>query len=152
MTAQIVSDRSLEIRRPMPHKMAGRALTALAFIGSALLAGSAAQGSVITGPVVNPANSHSYYLLSQNVWTASETEAVSLGGHLATINDAAENGFVYASFSHFGGVNRNLWIGLYDTDETVNSTNRAIRRTEFAWISGEPLASLDRHSLIHSDV
>lgn len=139
MTAQIVSDRSLGIRLPMPPNMAVRALTALAFIGSALFTGSAAQGSVIIGPVVNPTNGHSYYLLSLNNWTASQGEAVTLGGNLVTINDAAENAWVYSTFATYGGVDRNLWTGLYDTDQQVNSANRAQRRLEFAWISGEPV-------------
>lgn len=104
-----------------------------------LACGGTASGSVLTGPVVNPANGHRYYLTSQNGWTASESEAVGLGGHLATVNDAAEDAWIYSTFSHFGGVNRNLWIGLHDLDPAVNSTARATRRSEFGWVSGEPV-------------
>ena len=50
---------------------------------------------------------------------------MALGGNLVTINDAAENAWVYATF---GGLNRPLWIGL--TDQASEGT--------FVWISGEP--------------
>src|SRR5262245_19715924 len=50
--------------------------------------------SVAAGPIVNPANGHSYLLLSPSTWTAAEAESVSLGGSLATIDDAAENQWV----------------------------------------------------------
>jgi len=53
--------------------------------------GLSAHASILTGPVVNPANGHVYYLLSQNTWSNAEAEAVALGGHLATIRNAAED-------------------------------------------------------------
>ena len=40
---------------------------------------------ILLGPVTNPANGHSYYLLTQNTWTASEAEAVALGGFEVTL-------------------------------------------------------------------
>lgn len=85
-------------------------------------------GSVMAGPVVNPANGHSYYFLSPNTWTASESEAISLGGHLATINDDAEHAFLLSRFGSFGNVQRLLWIGL--NDSAVEG--------QFVWVSGEP--------------
>ena len=87
-----------------------------------------AQNFVLGGPVFNPDNGHSYYLLGAAPWTTSEAEAISLGGHLATINNAAEDAFVYANFSNFGGEIRNLWLGLNDA---------AITGT-YTWTSGEP--------------
>jgi hypothetical protein len=83
-------------------------------------------GTILMGPVVNPANNHVYYLLAPTTWTASQAQALTLGGHLVTINDAAENAWVYATF---GGLDRPLWLGL--TDHVVEGT--------FAWISGEPV-------------
>ena len=82
---------------------------------------------VLSGPVVNPANGHTYYLLSQGDWTSSEPQAVSLGGHLVTIDDPAENAWVFGTFSTFGGTARALWIG-YDDQASEGS---------FAWSSGE---------------
>jgi hypothetical protein len=85
-----------------------------------------AWSEVLTGPVTNVATGHIYYLLSQNTWPQSEAEAVELGGHLATIDDQAENDWVHSTFSMFGGQPRCLWIGY--------------RRTEmhgsFSWASG----------------
>ena len=97
---------------------------------SLLLATSNAQADILSGPLFNPVNHSTYYLLTTNTWTASQAEAITLGGNLATINDAAENAFIFSSFSTFGGVDRDLWIGFNDADvEGV-----------FTWISGEPVA------------
>lgn len=85
-----------------------------------------AEGAVMF-TAVNPANGHTYHLLEPTTWTASEAEAVVLGGHLATINDAAENEWVFTTFNSGGP--RSLWIGL--TDQVTEGT--------FEWISGEPV-------------
>jgi hypothetical protein len=105
-----------------PNKTA--ALIAVAALASGALTKPSA--GVITS-ATNPANGHLYYLLTNADWTASEAEAVSLGGHLVTINDAAENQWVFNTFGLFGGVQRNLWLGFNDT---------AVEGT-FVWVSGE---------------
>ena len=89
-----------------------------------LLTSSVVNAGVVGSPILNPANNHYYYLLSPATWSASQTEALSLGGNLVTINDAAENEWVYSTF---GGLNRALWIGLTDQDSEGT----------FSWISGE---------------
>ncbi|MHA3775569.1 DUF7453 family protein [Verrucomicrobiota bacterium sgz303538] len=83
----------------------------------------------IAGPITNPANGHQYYLLSESDWVTSENVAKNLSGHLVTINDAAENQWVFDTFSAFGGVNRSLWLGLND----------AATEGSFVWASGEPV-------------
>jgi hypothetical protein len=88
----------------------------------------AASAQVLAGPVANAANGHLYYLLAPDNWTNSEAAAVSLGGHLVTINSQAENAWVVSRFSTYGRVNRGLWIGL--TDQRSEGT--------FEWVSGEP--------------
>ncbi|HEX3725523.1 MAG TPA: lectin-like protein [Pirellulales bacterium] len=88
-----------------------------------------ASAGIIGGPIVNPANDHTYYLLDKTTWAASEAEAVALGGDLVTINDAAENAWVYAMFSIFDGIDRGLWIGLNDYAD----------KGTFSWVSGQPV-------------
>jgi hypothetical protein len=85
------------------------------------------HGGIVAGPLKNPTNNHFYYLLTQNTWTGSEAEAVAMGGHLASINDADEESWVYSTFSTYGGVNRILWIGLND----LRSAG------QWEWTSGE---------------
>jgi hypothetical protein len=82
---------------------------------------------ILAGPITNAANRHAYYLLSATNWPAAEAIAVSLGGHLVTINDAAENTWVFTNFSTFGGGDRALWTGL--TDQETEG--------DWRWISGD---------------
>lgn len=91
-----------------------------------------AHAGVISGPIVSPVNRHTYYLLSQNTWTASEAEAVTLGGHLATVRSLDENSWIFSQFSQFGGTDRGLWIGLND----------AAQEGTYVWASGEAVSYL----------
>ncbi len=86
------------------------------------------MGQVLLGPVVNPANRNLYYLLSQDRWGSSQARAQALGGNLVTVDDEAENKWIFDTFAHFGGVERALWIGFNDlAQEGI-----------FAWASGAP--------------
>jgi len=100
--------------------MASWVVVGAGVLGTAL---SARGASVAIGPVVNPANGHTYYLLTADTWTNSQAAAQGLGGSLVTINDAAENTFVFGQF----GTGRDLWIGF--NDAAVEGT--------FTWVSGE---------------
>ena len=105
-------------------------LKATSFVAAALALAPAAMATVQAGPFTNPANGHQYYLLNPATWTASQSEAVTLGGHLVTINDAAENDYLLGTFLPLiPQTNHALWTGL--TDATTEGT--------FAWVSGEPL-------------
>ena len=106
------------------------------FLSVMLFAPAGLRGDILSGPFTNPSNAHVYLLLSPNTWTGAEAEAVSLGGHLATINDAAENAWIV---SKFGDGSRHLWIGLSDARtegdfKWVNGDTAAFRN----WSSGEP--------------
>ncbi|MGB8368199.1 MAG: LamG-like jellyroll fold domain-containing protein [Verrucomicrobiia bacterium] len=79
------------------------------------------------GPFLNPGTGNYYYLLGSTNWTTSEIWATQLGGHLATIETANEENWVYDTFASYGGTNRNLWIGL---------TNNPSNPTNFGWSSG----------------
>ena len=56
-------------------------------------------------------NGHIYHLLDGKPWLAQEAEAIELNGHLVTINDAAENEWVWDTFGSFG---QGLFFGLND--------------------------------------
>lgn len=85
--------------------------------------------SGVIGPIHNDANGHDYYLSQAPGFDAGEALAVSLGGHLATINDIAENEFVRAGVLQIGGADRRAWIGLSDPAGDG----------EFVWINGDPV-------------
>jgi hypothetical protein len=93
----------------------------LILIASAFVAFGA---PTVVDSVFNPANNHLYYLLSTSDWLPAEAAAVTLGGHLATINNQAENDFLYNKW----GQTRTLMIGLTD----------AAHEGTFSWTSGEP--------------
>lgn len=87
------------------------------------------RAGILAGPITNSANAHIYYLLTQTNWVSSEQQAKSMGGHLARIDDAAEQLWVYSTFSAYGGVYRDLWIGLNDRQVDGN----------FRWAGGGPV-------------
>ncbi len=88
---------------------------------------------VIAGPIENPDTGNSYLLLSGINWSTdgfarSEADAVALGGHLVTINDANEDDWVYKTFGpklpSKPGI---LGIGLNDIRQ----------EGKYVWASGE---------------
>jgi hypothetical protein len=97
----------------------------------------------ISGPILNPATGHTYYLLENSDWTDAQSQALSLGGNLATVNDAAEDAWISQTFTNFGGIQRNLWIGLNaigldggnpNNYQWVDGSSSTYRN----WASGEP--------------
>lgn len=110
-------------------KLTATALTVFAFAGGVFLA-APAMASIAAGPITNPTNGHDYYLLNGARWTVAEAEAVSLGGHLATVNDQDENDWMYSTFATLDGGDRNMWIGF--TDQAQEGT--------WVWSSGEVLS------------
>jgi len=64
---------------------------------------------------------HRYYLLKEMTWQNAEATAVSLGGHLVTINDSAEHEYLWALW----GRDHLLWIGLNDVEERVHLSGSA---------------------------
>jgi hypothetical protein len=100
-----------------------------------LIAISASTSLAVTplsGPIVNPANGHTYYLLDNSDWTDAQSEALTLGGNVVTINDAAENAWVCQTFTNFGSVKRNIWIGLEAAG--LDGGNPA----NYQWVDGSP--------------
>jgi len=114
------------------------------FLAVAFLALSPmARGAVIVGPIVNPANGHSYYVTSKANWIDAEAEAVSLAGHLVTVDNVAENTWlvnnVLVDFTASGKPNLSklpLWIGFHDPVQ--NDGTGAAHAANFVWSSGAP--------------
>lgn len=75
----------------------------------------------------NPDNGHPYTLLGASDFASAQAVAQSMGGHLVSITDLAENTWVRNEFSTIAGVNDNLWLGY--TDVQVEGT--------FEWSNGE---------------
>lgn len=105
-----------------------RSIAALA--AALVLAASAATSAARPAAAIdvgqwhqNPATGHFYAWLSYLPWDQAEAFAISVGGHLATVNDAAEESWLAATFP-----GENLWIGFNDVAE----------EDTFVWASGEP--------------
>lgn len=92
-----------------------------------LAAPSLAQIPGSMGQVVNPSNGHTYHILEESTWTDAQTAAIGLGGHLVTIDDQAENDWVFQTFGNWSGQARDLWIGLNDISAEGS----------FVWASGD---------------
>ena len=89
-----------------------------------VLIGVSAQAATITGPTVLYMG-HDYTLLTADNWAASEAYAVSQGGHLVSIDDAAENSFILSTFRPTGSI----WIGL-------ERVGLGASVADFAWTDG----------------
>ena len=95
-------------------------------------------------------NDHLYTLTQgYGTWQESENEAVLAGGHLATINDVAENRWLtnfaedsYTRSHPYDPAHNLVWIGLNDHDQDGM----------YRWVSGEPMSytNLDPHSWANS--
>lgn len=93
---------------------------------------------VLAGPITNLANGHIYYVLQASSWVEAQQAAVRLGGNLATIRNADEQDWIWRTCRVFD-TSHYFWIGLLDPFPFINSTNALERRTEFRWVSGEPV-------------
>ncbi len=110
-------------------------IAALSYLAVSAATGLAAS---IAGPFIYPASGHSYLLLMADSWFESENEAMTFGGHLVTINDSAENVWIFSTFAPIAKAQITsgdppepaLWIGL--SDAAVEGT--------FTWASGEPVS------------
>ena len=71
---------------------------------------------VILDTAINPANNHTYHLLSESSWTVAAEVAKGLDGFLVTVDDEAENQWLFDTFASFDNQSRHLWTGLYDSD------------------------------------
>lgn len=98
----------------------------LIFVALFLTMGTFTNATTVLGPITNPNNGHDYYLLEPNNWANLEANAISLGGHLATIRNSGENYWIYGQFANYKDAQNDLWIGLNRLNETT-----------FVWVSNE---------------
>lgn len=96
-------------------------------------------GDAIPGlTYINSLDGHHYYLFNSNsTWSAAESTAVSLGGHLVVINSQPENDFITAQPALTGA---NLWIGLY-RDTTAGSPFRWVNCEDTTFMNWAPTAA-----------
>jgi hypothetical protein len=113
--------------RFQPSKLLFAAAVALGGLFPAAVFGA----PTVLDSAINPANGHTYYLLSNSDWTDAEAAAVAMGGHLATIRSLAENNWIWDRW----GTNRELWIGYYDP--VVGDGGGTQHAADFVWSSGE---------------
>ena len=105
---------------------------------SAFSVGQIAEGEWVQWTVAEGGNDHWYRLTTSEFtsWADLEQEAVLLGGHLVTIDDANENQWILETFCPLLG-SENLWTGLYqDLDEPGCAPNCEPDQG-WKWISGE---------------
>ncbi len=101
------------------------------------------------GPYWNPATSHYYYMLGSTDWVTSEQWAVALGGHLATVDTANEQNWVFDNFASYGGFNHNLWLGLTNTASATQPfiwSSGLTNITYTNWVTGQPLNPDGNHN------
>ena len=72
---------------------------------------------------INPDNDHIYFPTEALSWTEAQAEASAVNGNLVTINDLAENDWLWGTF----GNEEPFWIGLND----------AAKEGTFEWVSGQ---------------
>src|SRR5207247_8740802 len=102
----------------------------IAVLISLLVIPWAAPAGTLSPPVVNTNNHHTYILLASSTWSNAEAQAISLGGHLATLRNQTEEDWVFQTFGSYADRQRLLWIGLSDRD----------KKFHFGWSSGESVA------------
>ena len=86
--------------------------------------------------VFNPSTGHFYGLTTIiGTWPEAEAEAVARGGHLVTINNAAENAWLVETFSGTGrsGLAPTRWIGFRQLPGSPEPGGG------WVWVSGEPV-------------
>jgi parallel beta-helix repeat protein len=98
-------------------------LAALLALGGAFSVATPIARAADAGPwQFNPGTGHFYQVVLGQTWLDAEAYAQSVGGHLVTINDQAEEAWLEATFP-----DQDLWIGL--TDQATEGT--------WVWASGE---------------
>jgi subtilisin-like proprotein convertase family protein len=96
------------------------------------------------GPFLDRATDHYYYMLGATDWLTSEQWAEELGGHLATVDTADEQNWIFDTFGGYAGKSRDLWIGLTNTlGGSFGYLSGVTNVTYFNWLSTQPNETCD---------
>jgi hypothetical protein len=108
-----------------------RTATLLACLLPCLVVAGVARAAPVEWSVASGGNGHLYDTTpTGSSWTDAEAYAVSQGGHLVTIDDAAEMAFIQSTFLNGALGGETFWIGL--TSPTGDWTDPAT----WGWVSG----------------
>ncbi len=106
---------------------------------------------VLAGPIRNPANGSSYYLLSDSFWHRAQAKARALGGNLATVSSEEENAWILSTFGNWAAPQPVLlWVGYTDEGQEGSFhwiSGEANRYSN--WRGGEPNNGLDGEHYVH---
>ncbi|MDD5125840.1 C-type lectin domain-containing protein [Methylovulum sp.] len=86
--------------------------------------------------IYNPDTNHYYKVLDCGTWEQCETQARTLGRHLVTINDQAENDWLVNAFG-----TTYFWIGFSDYQQEGNwvwTSGESVTYTNWNWQESEP--------------
>ena len=84
-------------------------------------------------------NGHTYYLLNESLRHQADTAARLLGGHLVTLDNAEELGWVRSNVIEYDGVGRHAWLGLSDEHfDGIFAWDNDSMSTYRTWITNEP--------------
>jgi hypothetical protein len=114
------------------HRLGLAALASAAGVVAALALPSLgfASPNVVAGPIVDPQNGSTYYLVGNTDWATAESEAEQLGGHLWTDNNATEDSWVRDNIMP-------LTQGFFDAGVVWTGLNDQASEGNFVWASGE---------------
>lgn len=85
--------------------------------------------------VFNPGTHHWYKMTRASTWQEAENRAVSIQGHLLSLEDAHENDWIFQNFGSYGP----LWIGFTDDlQEGLWTWTSGDQITFLNWDSGQP--------------
>ena len=94
---------------------------------------------IVQGPVLNPATGHYYYLLAATNWPVSELWATEMGGHLATVETANEENWIYDTFTAYAATNRYLWIGYTNANQLHYGWSSGLTNITYTnWLGSQP--------------
>ena len=101
------------------------------FAASAVLSVTAIEANPVQAAIfTNPTTGNQYFVTERvSTWEGSQAQAVAAGGNLVTINDAAEQQWLWDTF----GRRTSYWIGL--TDKVTEGV--------WEWVSGQDVTYLN---------